>query len=83
MTPAAPRAIEGTPEVDMHRQPRRAAVYAVLRKRYSEQALVLMGFRRDRNMRLLKLGLCRSVLAEAISSDGITWRVRPYVRRWR
>jgi hypothetical protein len=55
----------------------------MLRKRYSVQALALMGFRFDPDMRLVKRGVCRSVLAEAISSDGVTWRVRPYVRRWR
>ncbi len=68
--------------MDRNRRPR-TAVYAMLRKRYSEQALALMGFRFEPDMRLVKRGVCRSVLAEAISSDGVTWRVRPYVRRWR
>jgi hypothetical protein len=47
------------------------------------QALALMGFRFDPEMRLVKRGVCRSVLAEAISSDGVTWRVRLFVRQWR
>lgn len=55
----------------------------MLRKRYSMHALALMGFRFDPEMRLVKRGVCRAVLAEAISSDGVSWRVRPYVRRWR
>jgi len=74
--------MEGTTEVDGNRRPR-TAVYAVLRKRYSMHALALMGFRFDPEMRLVKRGVCRAVLAEAISSDGVSWRVRPYVRRWR
>ncbi len=69
--------------MDRNRLPPQAAVYAVPRKRYSMQALALMGFRFDPEMRLVKRGVCRSVLAEAISSDGVTWRVRPYVRQWR
>lgn len=68
--------------MDGNRRPR-AAVYAMRRKRYSMQALALMGFRFDPDMKLVKRGVCRSVLAEATSSDGISWRVRPYVRRWR
>lgn len=69
--------------MNRNRRPPLGAVYALLRKRYSIQALKLMGFRFDQEMRLVKRGVCRSVLAEATSSDGITWRVRPYVRRWR
>jgi hypothetical protein len=68
--------------VDRNRRPR-TAVYAMLRKRYSMQALALMGFRFDSEMRFVKRGVCRLVLAEAVSSDGATWRVRPYVHRWR
>lgn len=29
------------------------------------------------------LGACRTLLAEASSLDGISWRVRPFVRHWR
>lgn len=63
--------------MDRNRRPPQAADYAVLRKRYSMQALALMGFRFAREMRLVKRGVCRSVLAQATSSDDITWRVRP------
>ena len=53
------------------------------RKRYSRQALQLMGFQLDSQFRFVKLGACRTLLAEASSPDGISWRVRPFVRHWR
>lgn len=53
------------------------------RKRYSRQALQLMGFQLDSQGRFVKLGACRTLLAEASSPDGISWRVRPFVRYWR
>lgn len=62
------------------RQPK---IYAMLRKRYSTQALRVMGFQFDSQRRFVKLGACRSVLAEASSMDGETWRVRPIVRQWK
>jgi hypothetical protein len=55
----------------------------MLRKRYTTQALRLMGFQFDSQRRFVKLGACRSVLAEASSLDGETWRVRPSVRHWK
>lgn len=55
----------------------------MLRKRYTTQALRLMGFQFDSQRRFVKLGACRSVLAEASSMDGETWRVRPIVRQWK
>lgn len=62
------------------RQPK---IYAMLRKRYTTQALRLMGFQFDSQRRFVKLGACRSVLAEASSLDGETWLVRPSVRKWK
>lgn len=53
------------------------------RKRYSRQALQLMGFQLDSQGRFVKLGACRTLLAETSSPDGISWRVRPFVRHWR
>lgn len=61
------------------RQPK---IYAMLRKRYTTHALRLMGFRFDSQGRFVKLGACRSVLAEASSLGCETWRVRPNARRW-
>lgn len=55
----------------------------MLRKRYTTQALRLMGFQFDAQRRFVKLGACRSVLAEASSMDGENWRVRPIVRQWK
>lgn len=55
----------------------------MLRKRYTTQALRLMGFQFDSVGRFVKLGVCRSVLAEASSLDCETWRVRPTVRQWK
>ena len=72
--------------LELMRPPRRrrtAIVYAMLRKRYTTQALRLMGFQFDSQRRFVKLGACRSVLAEASSLDGETWRVRPSVRHWK
>jgi len=72
--------------LELMRPPRRrrtAIVYAMLRKRYSRQALQLMGFQFDSQLRFVKLGACRTLLAEASSPDGISWRVRPFVRHWR
>lgn len=62
---------------------RKPKIYAMLRKRYTTQALRLMGFQFDAQRRFVKLGACRSVLAEASSLDGETWRVRPNVRQWK
>lgn len=62
------------------RQPK---IYAMLRKRYTTQALRLMGFQCDSEGRFVKLGVCRSVLAEASSLDRETWRVRPIVKQWK
>ena len=53
------------------------------RKRYSRQALQLMGFQLDSQFRSVKLGACRTLLAEASSPDGISWRVRPFIRHCR
>ena len=72
--------------LELMRPPRRrrtAIVYEMLRKRYSRQALQLMGFQLDSQFRFVKLGACRTLLAEASSPDGISWRVRPFVRHWR
>ena len=65
------------------RRRRTQTAYAMQRKRYSRQALQLMGFRFDSQLRFVKLGVCRTLLAEASSPDGISWRVRPFVRHWR
>lgn len=62
------------------RQPK---IYATLRRRYTTQALRLMGFQFDSRGRFVKLGACRTVLAEASSLDRELWRVRPNARRWR
>lgn len=62
---------------------RKPKIYAMLRKRYTTQALRLMGFQFDSVGRFVKLGVCRSVLAEASSLDCETWRVRPTVRQWK
>ena len=56
---------------------------AMQRKRYSRQALQLMSFQLDSQFRFVKLGACRTLLAEASSPDGISWRGRPFVRHWR
>lgn len=61
----------------------RPKIYATLRKRYTTQALKHIGFQFDSHGRFVKLGACRSLLAEASSLDGLVWRVRPNVRRWR
>ena len=63
--------------------PRRRPTYAMQRRRNSRQALQLMGFQLDSQFRFVKLGACRTLLAEASSPDGISWRVRPFVRHWR
>ena len=65
------------------RRRRPPTAYAMLRKRYSRQALQLMGFQFDSQFRFVKLGACRTLLAEASGPDGISWRVRPFVRQWR
>ncbi len=65
------------------RRRRTQTAYAMQRKRYSRQALQHMGFQLDSQGRFVKLGACRTLLAEASSSDGISWRVRPFVRHWR
>ena len=65
------------------RRRRTQTAYAMQRKRYSRQALQLMGFRFDSQLRFVKLGACRTLLAEASSADGLVWRVRPFVRNWR
>lgn len=65
------------------RRRRAPTAYAMLRKRYSRQALQHMGFQLDSQGRFVKLGACRTLLAEASSPDGISWRVRPFVRHWR
>ncbi len=65
------------------RRRRTPTAYAMQRKRYSRQALQLMGFQLDSQGRFVKLGACRTLLAEASSPDGISWRVRPFVRHWR
>lgn len=65
------------------RRRRAPTAYAMLRKRYSRQALQLMGFQLDSHGRFVKLGACRTLLAEASTVDGIRWRVRLFVRNWR
>ena len=47
------------------RRRRAPTAYAMLRKRYSRQALQLMGFQLDSQFRFVKLGACRTLLAEA------------------
>ena len=72
--------------LQLDRWPRRRRIpttCAMQRKRYSRQALQLMGFRFDSQLRFVKLGACRTLLAEASSADGIVWRVRPFIRNWR
>ena len=65
------------------RRRRTPTTYAMQRKRYSRQALQLMGFQLESQGRFVKLGARRTLLAEASSPDGISWRVRPFVRYWR
>lgn len=65
------------------RRRRSPTAYAMQRKRYSRQALQHMGFQLDSQGRFATLGPCRTLLAEASSPDGISWRVRPFVRHWR
>ena len=65
------------------RRRRAPTAYAMLRKRYSRQALQLMGFQLDSQFRFDKVGPCRTLLAGASSPDGTSWRVRPFVRHWR
>ena len=65
------------------RRRRAPTAYAMLRKRYSRKALQLMGFQLDSQGRFVKLGACRTLLAEASSADSIVWRVRPFIRNWR
>jgi len=62
---------------------RRPKIYATLRKRYTTQTLKHLGFQFDSHGRFVKLGACRTILAEASSLDCQTWRVRPNVRTWR
>ena len=72
--------------LQLDRWPRRRrtpTTCAMQRKRYSRQALQIMGFQLDSQGRFVKPGVCRTLLAEASSPDGISWRVRPFVRQWR
>lgn len=57
-------------------------IYATLKKRYTTQALALMGFVRDGSA-MVKRGAMRRVRAEASSVDGEFWTVRPLARDWR
>ena len=62
---------------------RAPTAYAMQRKRYSRQALQHMGFQLDSQGRFVKLGACRTLLAEASRPGGMRGRVRPFVRHWR
>ncbi|WP_152565249.1 hypothetical protein [Caballeronia glathei] len=57
-------------------------IYATLKKQYTTEALKNMGFTSDGSF-MVKRGARRCELATASSLDGIWWRVRPLVRRWR
>jgi hypothetical protein len=57
-------------------------IYATLRKRFTTDALVSMGFVRD-GSRMVKRGAGRTEYAVATSLDDNTWRVTPLIRRWR
>lgn len=66
----------------MPKRKREPKCYAMLPRRYTTQALVVMGFQRD-GPAFVRRGACRALLAEATSIDGVWWRIRPYVRSWR
>lgn len=64
------------------RKPRQPKIYATLRKRYTTEALRIMGFVYHEG-RMVKFGACRSERATATSLDGIWWTVTPQCRHWR
>ncbi len=66
----------------MGRRSKERPYYAIVRRRYSTRALQLMGFRFDAQGRFVKR-FCGTLLAEATSLDGASWRVRPLARHWR
>ncbi|CAE6823607.1 hypothetical protein R70006_06326 [Paraburkholderia domus] len=57
-------------------------VYAEVRKPFSTQALMGMGFVRD-GSQMVKRGARRLEKAIAYSRDGDIWRVTPLVRHWK
>lgn len=57
-------------------------IYATLKRRFSRQELIRLGFRDD-GSQMVKRGACRSLLATATASSGDSWRVTPLVRHWR
>ena len=61
------------------RQPK---MYAVLRKRFTKEALQRLLFVAEGSL-MVRRGACRRVLAEASSLDGVWWRVRPLDRHWK
>ena len=64
------------------RRPRQPRVYSTLKRRFTAQALMQMGFVREGSA-MARRGVCRSLKATASSSDGDWWRVTPLVRHWR
>jgi len=64
------------------KSPRNPPIYSTLKRRFCTLELQRMGFVRSGSF-MVRLGMCRSELARATSSDGQSWRVTPLVRHWR
>jgi hypothetical protein len=64
------------------RRPRQPRTYSTLKRRFTTQAPMQMGFVREGST-LARRGACRSLKATASSTDGAWWRVTPLVRHWR
>lgn len=62
------------------RQPK---IYATVRRHFSMEQLRRMGFQQSSEHGMVKMGMCRIVLAVASTADNRLWRVTPMVRQWK